>query len=144
MPSRTPISYDALESALQWSSSGAPFENDAYVSRTTGEVFFRSMDGDFGDEEIPEDIDDDTRYVAMPHKNDLDLGRSLVIEFVDREAPSHASKVGSFFRQRGAYGKFKILLEREGLLDRWHQYENAATREALQRWADENGFVVVG
>ena len=76
MPAAVPITYEALESALQWSSAGAPFENEALLSRATGEVFLKSMDGDFG-AELPDDIEDGTAYIDVPHKNDLDLGRSL-------------------------------------------------------------------
>lgn len=57
---------------------GAPFENEALLSRTTGELFFMSMQGDFGDE-LPDDIDDGSAYVAVAHKNELDLGRNLVL-----------------------------------------------------------------
>ena len=101
------------------------------------------VDQDFGEEELPEGIEDGSLYIAVPHKNDFDLGRSLVFAFVDLRAPAHVSKVESFFRQRGAYSKLKMLLDRKGLLDHWHEYENAAIRVALTEWADEHGFVVV-
>ena len=103
----------------------------------------RSMQGDFG-EELPDDIEDGTAYIVVPHKNDLDLGRSLVLAFADEQAPAHLSAIESFFRQRGAYAKFKALLERTQLLERWYEYETAATKKALEAWARENGFTVVG
>ena len=137
------ITFETLESALQWSSSGAPFENEALLSRATGELFLKSMQGDFG-EEVPDDIEDGTAYIAVPHKNYLDLGRSLVLAFADEHAPTHLSAIESFFRQRGAYAKFKALLERTQLLERWYEYEAAATKKALEAWAGENGFTVVG
>jgi hypothetical protein len=143
MSTLVPITFETLESALQWSSSGAPSENEALLSRTTGELFFRSMQGDFG-EELPDDIEDGTVYIAVPHKNDLDLGRSLVLAFAEEQAPAHLSAIESFFRQRGAYAKFKALLERTQLLGRWYEYEAAATKKALEAWASENGFTVVG
>jgi hypothetical protein len=142
MSSSVPITFEALESALEWSSSGAPFENQALLSRATGEVFLKSMQGDFG-EELPDDIEDGTAYVAVPHKNDLDLGRSLVLGFAEENAPTQLRTIESFFRQRGAYAKFKSLLERANLLERWYEYEAAATRTALAAWAGDNGFTVV-
>ena len=135
------VTLETLESALQWSSLGGPYENEALLSRATGEVFLRSMQGDFG-EELPDDIEDGTVYIAMPHKNDLDLGRSLVLAFAEEQAPAHLSVIESFFRQRGAYAKFKSLLERTQLLERWYEYEAAATKTALEAWAGENGFTV--
>ena len=137
-----PISIDTLESALQWSSAGAPHEHEALLSRATGELFFKSMHGDFG-EELPDDIEDGTVYVAMPHQNDLDLGRRLVIAFAEQVAPAHLHAIQSFFRHKGAYAKFKALLERTQLLARWNDYETAATTRALEAWATENGFTVV-
>jgi len=142
MPTRVPITFETLESALQWTSSGAPFENEALLSRATGELFLKSMQGDFG-EELPDDIEDGRAYIAVPHKNDLDLGRSLVLAFASAQTPTLAHSIESYFMQRGAYAKFKALLERTHLLEHWYEYEAAATRKALETWAGENGFVVV-
>ena len=100
------------------------------------------MHGDFG-VELPDDIEDGTIYVAVPHKNDLDLGRSLVIAFAEELAPAHLQAIESFFRNKGAYSKFKNLLERTQLLQRWHEYEASATSRALEAWATDHGFAVM-
>ena len=142
MPAPIPIPFDTLETALQWSSAGAPFENEALLARATGELFLKSLQGDFGDP-LTDDIEDAAVYVVVPHKNDLDLGRQLVFAFVAEHAPMHQETIESFFRQRGAYAKLKASLERENLLDRWYGYEAAATRRALETWANDNGFAVV-
>jgi hypothetical protein len=142
MSAAVPITFETLESALEWSSSGAPFENQAILSRASGELFLRSLQGEFG-EPLPDDIEDGTAYIAVPHKNDFDLGRSLVLRFAEEHAPTHLGTIESFFRQRGAYAKFKALLERANLLERWYEYEATATRRVLELWAAENGFKVV-
>lgn len=139
MTTHTPIAMAELEAALDWTSASAGDESQAFIQRSTGAVFFQSLHDDFG-QQLPEDIEDDTRYIAMPHKNDLALGRELVFGFVDAEAPQLAEQVHAAFRQKGAYGKFKTMLERAGLLERWYAFEAAATRTALLRWAKENGF----
>ena len=143
MPTPVRISYVDLESALNWSSSAGPYENQALICRRTGRVYLQSMHGDFEEEGLPEDIEDVTLYLAVPHKNDLDLGRALVFEFVEAEAPELKSQLSSAFRQRGAYSKLKSILERSGLLQRWYEYEAAATRSALSHWAQENGLLVL-
>ena len=137
----TSVKYQDLESAFEWSSSGAPFENTALLSRQTGEVFLKSLHGDFG-EELSDDIEDGTIYVAAPHKNDLDLGRELAVDFIECHSPRNIHLVESYFKQRGAYSRFKALLERESLLDDWYKFESEATRNALLQWASENGFNV--
>ena len=142
MPTPVLITLDTLESALLWSSAGVPHEHEALLSRATGELFFKSMHGDFG-QELPDDIEDGTVYIAVPHKNDLDLGRALVIAFAEERAPTHLHEIESFFRHKGGYAKFKALLERTRLLQRWNDYEAAATKRTLEAWATENGFTVV-
>lgn len=142
MSAPIPVRYDSLESALLWSSASAPFDNLALLSRATGELYLKSTYGDC-DENLPPDIDDGSRYVAVPHKNDFDLGRELVLAFADEHAPAHRQTIVAFFRQRGAYARFHSWLERHALLDRWYAYEAAATRRALESWAADNGFVVV-
>ncbi len=135
----TPLDFDELESALYWVSGALPFENSAFVSRATGQIYWISEESE-GDAEIPDGIDDGTLYIAVPHKNDLDLGRSLVFEFADEYLPDSIQKVHAMFSKRGAYSRFKDLLEYKGLLERWYEFERHATEKALNEWARENGF----
>ena len=137
----TPIRYDDLEMALHWASSGAPFENRAFVSRETDKLFTQLLGGDFAGE-APDDLDDGGLYIEVPHKNELDLGRQLVFRFVEDSAPILAQDVHSIFRHRGAYAQFKNLLDRTDLLERWFEYESGAMRTALMVWAKEHGFEV--
>ncbi|PKO66141.1 MAG: hypothetical protein CVU22_17035 [Betaproteobacteria bacterium HGW-Betaproteobacteria-16] len=143
MQNRTPISIADLEVALEWSSSGQPYESQAFIDRTTGELHLQSMHGELG-ELLPPDLEDSSQYIAMPHKNDLDLGRQLVFDFADSESPHMADEVRRIFREKGAYGRFKVLLERTGELQKWYEFENAATQKALLQWAEDNGFQVEG
>jgi hypothetical protein len=142
MTTPVPVTADTLESALEWTSSGGPFENQAFLSRTTGELFFQSAYGN-SDDDLPDDLEDGTAYIAVPHKNDLDLGRELVLEFARTEAPAHLNAIENYFRQRGAYAKFKSHLERTNLLEHWFAFEAAEKSKAIEAWAVENGFVVV-
>jgi len=142
MTTPTPIPFDTLEAALQWSSAGARFDNVALLSRATGQLFFQSTCGDAGDD-LPDDIEDSSVYMPVPHKNDLELGRDLVLAFAEKNAPVHSQTIESFFRHKGAYAKFKALLERTQLMERWYDFEAGATRRALEAWAADNGFVVV-
>ena len=137
-----PVKLEDLLMAFEWVSGGESMGMDceAYVSRTTGTIHWC---GEGVDEEPPEDVEDGTLYVAVPHKNEFDLGRELAIGFVEDHLPGSREAVYGIFRHRGAYSKFKSLLESKGQLDAWHKYEAAATEGALREWAEENGFVLV-
>lgn len=108
MSTSVPIEYGDLESALQRSSSGIPVENQGQICRRTGRVYLKSMYGNFEEAELPEDIDDESQYVTVPHKNELNLGRDLVFEFVERERTAdhrrRAGRISATWRQREVQG----------------------------------------
>lgn len=137
-----PVNLDELLTALEWVSAGdvAAVECEAIVSRTTGRVHWR---GEGVDEALPDDIEDGSLYIEVPHKTEFDLGRSLALRFVEDHLPAELATVQGFFRKRGAYGKFKSLLDRAGLLDAWHQYEQAAIETALRDWCEAHGLTPV-
>ena len=137
----TPISFDDLEQALLWVSSPPEFDAAAFVSRTTGKIYSRGSDGPIQDD-YPSNIEDGSEYIAIPHKNELDLGRNLVLRFIDEHAQHLSAEVRDAFRRKGAYSRFKALLLRHRLLENWQRYENEATAHALERWAEEQGFRV--
>ena len=124
---------DVLD-AFEFVSAGPPSEHEAYLSRSTGAIYWHSEHGDNFDQ-LPGDIDDTEKYVSIPHKRDLGLGKRLAIKFVDEFSESDAERVREIFSHRGAYAQFKNLLEvLRGLLDRWYEYEAAAEKGALLKW----------
>jgi hypothetical protein len=133
-----------LRNAFDFVSAGAPLEHGAYICADTGKIFWTSDTADLDDDDVPADIDDSDRYIGLPHKNDLGLGRRLVLAFVEQELPADYEDVARFFRRRGAYGRFKDLLQTRGMLERWYDFENQATDEALLGWCAENGIEVAG
>jgi hypothetical protein len=135
------VALDELEQALYWVSSPPEYECTAHISRSSGRIFSCGSDGPL-DSDAPDDLDDGTQYVALPHKNDLELGRTMVFRFVDEFAPHLTDEVHKLFRQRGAYARFKALLQRHRMLDLWHEHERRATLQALEDWATEHGFIV--
>jgi hypothetical protein len=137
----THVKFDDLFAAFEWVSAAPLGENEAFVGRETGSTHWSSSFNDV-DEELPDDIDDATRYLPLPHKNELDLGHSLVMRFVREQLPDAYGLVDGYFHRKGAYGRFKELLARKGRLDAWHEYEAKATEQALREWAEENGLRV--
>jgi hypothetical protein len=134
------MDYKTIEEAFLFVSSAPPFESSAVVHRITGESFYASELS--GDSEIPEDAEESDGYLWIPHKNDLDLGKPLVMEFVRKHCSSLIDEMYEIFRHRGAYGRFKDLLAEQALLEEWYAFEQTRTREALLRWCEENGVVL--
>jgi hypothetical protein len=137
------VRHDDLSTAFDFVTYATPAEHNAYVSLDTGKVYWTSDASDAFDKEIPADLETSGRYLAIPHKNELDLGRGLALRFVAQELPGAYDKVDGFFRRQGAYARFKDLLEREGVLDRWHSFEADSVERALRQWCAENGLELV-
>ena len=74
----------------------------------------------------------------MPGKYDLNLGRGLVIDFAYRHISDDIDRVQGYFRRSGAYSRFKDILDRRGLLERWYEFEEEAKERALRKWGEEN------
>ena len=69
------ISFSDIEDAFFFVSMDQQYMHNAYLCKETGETFYTSEAGD--SDELPEDIDDPEKYIAIPHKNELDLGKHL-------------------------------------------------------------------
>jgi len=133
------VSLAELLNAYEFASSGTPYENAAYVSAKTGAVYVTSSEVEL-EEEVPEDLETSAEYLAVPTKNELDLGRILAVRFAEQEVPELCGEVASIFGRKGAYGRFKQLLESHRVLQRWFEFEAAETEAALRRWCGENHF----
>lgn len=133
------VKYEDLSLAFDFVNSAALGENAAYVSLDSGQIFWVS-EANPVEEELPDDLDTSDRYLILPHKNDLDLGKALVLEFVEQELPHRYAEVQGFFGRRGAYARLKDLLQNEGVLERWYTFENERTDKVLRGWCAENGI----
>lgn len=125
------------------SGMGISIDKAAYVDRETGKVYLVSEEWGDSEEELPEDLEDNPRYVMVPDKRELDLGTALVARFAREQMPESEGEIREFFRRKGAYARLKDFLEREGKLEDWYAYEAAAEEAALRDWAEAEGFAVV-
>jgi hypothetical protein len=94
-------------------------------------------------DELPGDIDDEEKYLRIPDQRDLDLGKPLVLDFAREFLPDDFDMVRDIFRKRGGHGKFKVLVVRRGVLDRWYDFQVKAEERALRAWCEENGIEVI-
>jgi hypothetical protein len=138
---QNPVKLDALEDALRFVGGGGDFGNAAWVCRQTGAVLCHSDDTDDFDP-LPDDIDDEARYVPVPDQHELELGKPLALEFARTQLPACYEQVREIFSHRVAYARFKDLLQRHQSLDAWHQWETEQTRLALRAWCADNGITL--
>ncbi|NJM92280.1 MAG: hypothetical protein HC861_06300 [Rhodospirillaceae bacterium] len=137
------VKFGDLQLAFDFVSSGGLGENRAILDTQTNRLYWHSEIGDnFEEDELPENLNDE-RYIEIPHKNELDLGTSLVFDFVREFLPDAYDEIRQIFRRRGAYGRFKAMLMRRGALDRWHDFSAKAEEDALRAWCAENAIKLV-
>jgi hypothetical protein len=118
-------------------------ESEAFLSKDTGAIYCHSEYSDDLDE-LPSDIDEGDKYLAIPHKNDLELGKRLALRFAEEFLPDDLGKVREIFSRRGAYARYKDLLEARGALSRWYDYEASAQKQALREWCSVHGVEIDG
>ncbi len=130
------IKFSDIQDAFLFVSSAGYGMNTAILCKDTGQILYRSEMGDL--DEIDDDDLDWDKCIKIPHKNDLDMGQSLIFEFVEMQSPGDYNDVQQIFRKRGAYRRFKDFLERKGLLEMWYDFENKREEQALRQWCLEN------
>ena len=141
-----PVSFSDLLDAYETVSIDHHADNQAYVCRQSGKVYCRMDPLYVGEDcagELPDDVEDGQKYLAVPGKHDLDLGTPLVMDFVHQVLPQDVDDVRDMFRRKGAYASFKGLLARRGALDEWYEFERKATERALREWCEGNSIKLV-
>ncbi len=136
------IKFQDIDLTFDYVSSSQPLMNSAYISKTTGQIYYHSEMYD--SDELPEDIYESNDYIEIPHKNDLDLGQNIVWQFVNEEIPGLTDKIRDFFSRRGAYSRYKSFLEEIGLLQRWDDFENERQTRVIREWCEENDIKLEG
>jgi RIO-like serine/threonine protein kinase len=68
----------------------------------------------------------------------------LVLTFAEAELTEDLEYVYEIFRRKGAYSRFKDLVERRGKLQQWYEYEENRKKEALRLWSIERGIQIDG
>jgi hypothetical protein len=130
------VDFEDIVFGFDYVSAGPIGENEAYLNNETGKIIWHTEMGD-NFEELPDDLDDE-KYIEIPHKSELGLGKPMAIDFAYEKLPDKAETIESFFRKRGAYPKFKSLLEDNDMLDQWYEFELQAQNKELREWCEEN------
>lgn len=129
-----------LELAVEFVSAADPVDHAAYIAISTGRIYWK---GDFtGAESLPDDIEDEEKYIAIPTKADLGLGKSMPLKFAREYIPQEYDEVRAMFNRSGGYRSFKSMLERRNLNGEWHAFESAEEQSAICEWCEENGIAI--
>jgi hypothetical protein len=141
-----PASFPDILLAFEFVGSGSFGDHQAIVCRRTGKIYWRSEFSDLDEfnDELPEDIEDDENYIAIPDKRELGLGKPLALDFAREFLPDDFDEVRYIFSKRGAYKKLRSLLIRKSALERWYDFESKATERALREWCELNSIEVAG
>jgi len=122
-----------------WGEPGA----GAWLDLEKGVLIVYSGDGVIDDETPPpDDIDDNPRYVPIPTRQELDLGRELALDFMAEHRPDEVQWALDTLRRRGGWHRFKDHLEDIGLIREWFDYQERRTNEALKAWCEAQGVDV--
>ena len=136
MSQKMKFKFEDIEMAYNFVSSSSYGDHSAILRKDTGEILYHSEMSDM-DEISDEDWESDDS-VEIPHKNDLDLGKRLVFDFVRENLPDDYNYVRQIFSRRGAYGRFKDFLESKDLLQSWYDFEAEHQERALRQWCKDN------
>ncbi len=136
------INFKEIMDAFDFVSFAQMYEHQAFLDKETGKIYLQSELGD-NEEDLPEDIYED-KYIEIPHKNELDLGKALVLDFAYEYLPNDTEKIKAIFRKKGAYSKFKAFLESKNLIDKWYEFESNAQERELRAWCEASGIKIHG
>lgn len=135
------VKWSDLERAFEFASFGRVGECNAYLCKQTGRLYWHSESLD-EEEAMPDDIDDEDKYLPIPHKNELGLGKPLVLDFTRQFLPNDFDEVWAMFSRKGGYAKFNALLTRRRAIDKWHAFENKMSDRVLRQWCKANSVVI--
>jgi hypothetical protein len=131
------VSSKDILGAFEFVSADAVGEHQAFLCKQSGKVYWYSELSDDSDE-LPDDVGDSEKYVQIPDKRELDLGKPLALNFARQFLPNDFDEVRQIFSRRSAYSRFKVLSDRRGALDQWYDFEAKAEERALRVWCDLN------
>ncbi|WP_440056597.1 hypothetical protein ACSLBF_21040 (plasmid) [Pseudoalteromonas sp. T1lg65] len=133
------IKFDDVLNLFELVNFGSPYESEEYICKESGKTYCYTEFAD-NEEELPDDINDE-KYLAIPYKDDLNLGNNLAFNFTLEYLPSEYENVRSTFKRKGAYVRFKSLLENAGIIEAWYKYEAMHTEKALREWCTQQGII---
>ena len=108
-----PVSLKDIREAFEFVCAGGGGEHQAFLCKQSGKLYCHSELCDDLDI-LPDDIDDSEKFLQIPDKRELDLGKPLALDFARQFLPGDFDEVRQFFSGRGAYARFKKSVGSKG------------------------------
>ena len=95
------VSFKDILEAFEFASAWLVVANEmqAYLCKQTGKIYVHSDLYEDPEEELPEDLEDGEKYIALPDKYDLDLGTALVFNFASEVLPHDYDAIRKHIQQ---------------------------------------------
>ena len=142
-----PVSLQEILEAFEFAGmSGSLGAYRAILCRRTGKIYRHAELSDLEEfnDELPDDVEDEEKYIDIPDKRELGLGKPLVLDFAREVLPGDFDEVRYMFSKKGGYRKFRAMVIRRKVLQRWYDFESQATKRALREWCEVNSIEVTG
>jgi hypothetical protein len=131
------VQRDQLILAVEHVTGGGAIGASAFIDGRTGAVLFGGADLEVS---LPVDVYEDERYVPVPTKKELGLGRGMALTFSEQHAPHLLDSAEHIFATAGAFERFNRLMHEHGLLKDWYAYQEDRLSIAVQEWAEQHGL----
>jgi hypothetical protein len=134
------MTFDIIDDAFHYVSDAPPGERCALLHRPSGKVYLASFKA--GYDQRPAGSESDPDYLNIPHRQQLDPGKPLLLEFVRCNCPRELTLVEGLFARPGAFRKVKDLLQRKDLLESWQVFEVQQIEALLRQWCAARGLTL--
>ena len=115
--------------------------SENYLDLQTGTVWLHTM-SDFGvADDLDVDFDDETRWLFLEGEGSHDAYRDLQRFIATVEDHDLAARLTRAIEGRGAFGRFRSVLERDPVeYTRWHRYDADARLGHARSWLAAHGY----
>jgi hypothetical protein len=126
------VSIKKLLEAMDTTSTLLDGDQIIFLDPTSGR-FYKKNDLE---QPRPDDLLSNPKYLIVPSKQDLDVGKNLVFEFTSLFLSQYIEVVHDYFRKKGAYARFIAFLNLHHQLENWYDYQHKKQQQALIAWCE--------
>jgi hypothetical protein len=100
------LDRDDLHLAVEFVTGGGSYGAEAYIDLRSGAILYSGSDAE---EPLPKGVHNTKRYLRVPTKKELDLGRDDALAFTEQHAPQLLERAEYIFHAAGAFDRLWVL-----------------------------------